>query len=144
MPADSIGSEPRAEWQTWRGLYSRRDRLARMPAFGDYAISHPQPREVDPRIIQRSAAIRYTADDSFLLVKGRSVRLHGSEQHHELAAILVGRPEYHGEDFSAGDRYIAQSARREIGPGNATTWRRAGTSQHLAFVTSQLARPDGV
>ncbi|MDX6699475.1 MAG: hypothetical protein QOE65_2872 [Solirubrobacteraceae bacterium] len=140
---ETIGSTPRAEWQMWRALHARRHRLDRLPTFGDYAISHPAPREVDPRIIQRSASIRYTVDEDFLIAKGRSVRLHGAEQQHDLAATLAERPEYHGESFSAGDRHIAACARRETGPGNAMTWRRVGTSQHLAYVTSQIANLAG-
>ena len=130
---------PRAEWLIWKALHARRDRLNRLPTFGDYAISHPVPREVDPRIIQRSAQIRYSTDDEFLVVKGRSIRLHGNEQHYDLAAQLVGRPEFHGDGFSWGDSYIAARARREPGTGNGMTWRKAGTSQHLAFATSQIA-----
>jgi hypothetical protein len=139
VDGDSTALIPRAEWAMWRTLHARRDRLERLPMFGDYAISHPSPREVDPRIIQRSAAIRYSAEDEFLILKGRSIQAHGSEQHFDLAAELVTRPEFHGEDFSWGDAYISTRARREGGPGSGMTWRKAGTSQHLAFVTTQIA-----
>jgi hypothetical protein len=139
VEADSVTPLPRAEWTVWRALHERADRLERMPTFGDYGISHPAPREVDPRIIQRSASIRYTEADDFIVAKGRSIRQHGADQHYDLAAQLVERPDFHGEDFSWGDAYIAARSRREPGPGNGMTWRKAGTSQHLAFVTSQLA-----
>ncbi len=139
VEADSVTPLPRAEWTVWRALHDRAGRLERMPTFGDYGISHPAPREVDPRIIQRSASIRYTEADDFIVAKGRSIRQHGADQHYDLAALLVERPDFHGEDFSWGDAYIAARARREPGPGNGMTWRKAGTSQHLAFVTSQLA-----
>lgn len=139
IDGNSTALIPRAEWSIWRSLHARRDRLGRLPTFGDYAISHPAPREVDPRIIQRSAAIRYSADDEFLILKGRSIQVHGSEQHYDLAAELVGRPEFRGEDFSWGDAYIAARARREGGPGSGMTWRKAGTSQHLTLVTMQVA-----
>jgi Beta protein len=139
VDAESVVPHPRAEWTTWRALYDRSHRIERVPTFGDYAISHPSPREVDPRIIQRSAAIRYTVDDEFVLAKGRSIRQYGADQHYDLAAQLVARPDFHGDGFSWGDSYIAARARREPGPGNGMTWRKAGTSQHLAFVTSRLA-----
>lgn len=139
IDGDSTALIPRAEWAIWRALHARADRLGRLPSFGDYAISHPAPREVDPRIIQRSAAIRYSADDEFLILKGRSIQAQGSEQHYDLAAELVNRPEFHGEDFSWGDAYVASRARRQGGPGSGTTWRKAGTSQHLALVTTQIA-----
>lgn len=139
VEAESVALHPRAEWTTWRSLYDRADRMERVPTFGDYAISHPAPREVDPRIIQRSAAIRYTVEDEFVLAKGRSIRQYGADQHYDLAAQITGRPDFHGDGFSWGDSYIAARSRREPGPGNGMTWRKAGTSQHVAFVTSQLA-----
>lgn len=139
VKAESVAPHPRAEWTTWRALYDRGDRIERIPTFGDYAISHPAPREVDPRIIQRSAAIRYTVEDEFVVAKGRSIRQYGADQHYDLAAQITGRPDFHGDGFSWGDSYIAARSRREPGPGNGMTWRKAGTSQHMAFVSSRLA-----
>jgi hypothetical protein len=138
VEADSAVLLPRAEWTTWESLRQRRDRMPRMPTYGDYGISHPVQREVDPRIIQMSAAIRYTTDREFLIIKGRSVRLKGFEQYFRLAEQLVSRSEFHGEGFSWGDGFIARTARRADGPGNAARWRQVGTSQHLAFVVAQL------
>jgi hypothetical protein len=99
--ADSVDFMSRLEWQAWLRLFEREDSLTRLPTFGDYGIAHPDVPSIDPRVMQRSAQIRYTTDDDFLIVKGRSVSLHGSEQQFELAAKLVAMPEFHGKDFSA-------------------------------------------
>jgi hypothetical protein len=139
VKGESVATLPRTEWAVWRGLHARRERLARLPTFADYGISNPVQREVDPRIIQMSAAIRYTLDEEFLIIKGRSVRLRGFDQYYELAASLASRQDFRGKDFSWGDAYIAECAARTKGPGNAPVWRRVGNSQHMAFVTNQLA-----
>lgn len=136
---DTTGEVPRDEWTLWRGLYARQGQLLRMPTYGDYAVAHPVTRRIDPRVIDRSAQIRYTAEDKFLLVKGRSIKNNGSEQQHDIAARLVARPEFRGAAYSWGDAYIAACAKREVTVGNASTWRSVGTSQHMAFVTVQVA-----
>ena len=110
-----------------------------MPTYGDYAISHPEPAEVDPRIMRPSASIRYTHDDEWLVIKARNLRDHGYEQFHEVCGDLVRRAEYAGQQFSWGDGYIFDCAAKRVGTGNLTTWRKVGTSHHLAMVAHQLA-----
>ncbi len=114
-------------------------RFARIPSFGDYGISHPDWVDVDPRIQQMSAGLRYTTDEQWLVFKGRGVKRYGYEQSHDICQRLISMPEYSGEDFSWGDDWIMKCANREVQSGNATTWRKAGTNHHLAFVTRQLA-----
>lgn len=144
VDSDTIDEVPREEWKVWRGLHAKQGQLVRMPTFGDYAVAHPVSRQVNPRLVSRSAQIRYTADESFLLVKGRSIRLSGSEQQRALASSLVARPEFRGAAYSWGDRYIAECATGEAGVGNGSTWRAVGTSQHMAFVTEQVAKLAGL
>lgn len=64
FPVDLIGLPPseistvwRSEWTLWRSVAAD-PRIARTPLFGDYAIAHPQPPEVDPRVMRPSASIR--------------------------------------------------------------------------------------
>ncbi len=92
--------------------------------------------------MRMSASIRYTISDEWLILKGRNVREHGFDQYFELSRQLVQLPEYSGEEFSWGDRWIRRCARREIGPGNATTWRKVGTNHHLVLVAQDLANAD--
>jgi hypothetical protein len=138
VDAATTSSLPRLEWDLWERLQRRRQPRTDI-LFGDYAIAHPVPTELDPRTMRMSASIRYTTPYHWLIVKGRNVRQYGFDQYNELCRILVALPEYSGEDFSAGDRFIARCARGSAGPGNATTWRKVGTNHHLTLVAKQLA-----
>lgn len=136
---------PRHEWELWQLLQRRPKYLPRREMiFGDYAIAHPVPTELDPRTMRMSANIRYTIPHNWLVLKGRNVRQYGFDQYFELCKELVGRPEYSGSQFSWGDNYISECAARRTGPGNATTWRKVGTNHHLTFVMRELSssRPD--
>ncbi|MGA8150328.1 MAG: beta family protein [Terriglobales bacterium] len=139
--AATISTLPRREWELWNTL-QRRPKLLPRPdlIFGDYAISHPVIKELDPRVMLMSASIRYTTPDHWLIVKGRNVRHYGFDQYFELCQVLVKRNEYCGSDFSWGDRYIADCAEGIQGPGNATTWRKVGTNHHLTLVVRELAK----
>jgi Beta protein len=138
LPPSDFSSILREEWDLWTNLLAVKE-LARFPTFGDYAISHPETSEVDPRVIRPSASIRYTYDNYWLVPKGRNLRDHGFQQFHEVCRELIQRPEYSGRQFSWGDSYIADCAAERDGPGNLTTWRKVGTSHHLTFVVRQLA-----
>ncbi len=131
---------PRREWELWKTLQRRPNLLPRRDLiFGDYAITHPVPKELDPRTMRMSASIRYTTRDSWLVVKGRNVRQYGFDQYFELCKELVQRPEYEGREFSWGDKYISDCADGMAGPGNATTWRKVGTNHHLTLVMREIA-----
>lgn len=142
--ANQDGTWPRTEWQVWSSLALRRQRLPRLPTFGDYGINHPEFDEMDPRIIRMSANLRYTVDRDWLIFKGRNVKNYGYEQFNELCRRLVKRPEYSQATFSWGDRYISLCAQDLDGPGNATTWRKVGTSHHLIYVVGQIASFPGL
>lgn len=137
---DSASFVSRTEWSAWKEMVAKIGEGKRAPAFGDYTIANPVVRAIDPRIMQRSAQIRYTTDDAFLVIKGRSVKIHGSDQQHELARRLVSRAEFRGRDYSDADARIADCADETSGPGNAQTWREIGVGQHLAFVTREVAK----
>jgi hypothetical protein len=139
LAADDISLVVREEWRLWRAVRQRAHVLPRVPIFGDYGIAHPEPSEVDPRIMRPSASVRYTTEEHWLIPKGRNLRAHGYEQFHDVCEVLIERPEYSGKDFSWGDDYIWRCAHRAAGTGNLTTWRKVGTSHHLVFVTEALA-----
>lgn len=142
----SPGSEQRfvrAEWAVWRALRERR--LPRPPTFADYAIAYPVPPtvEMDPRLMRISAQLRYTTEDDWLVFKERNVRDFGNEQFIVICKKLAERDEFSGSDFSWGDRYIADRAHGlDTRPGNPRTWRKVGTSHHLAIVVSEVASLD--
>jgi Beta protein len=139
LPASNTSSVPRQEWTLWTNVVRSGKQLERIPTFGDYAISHPEPSEVDPRVMRPSASIRYTCDSTWLVAKARNLRDHGYAQFPEVCRELIQRVEYTGPQFSWGDRYIDDCAAGRVGTGNLTTWRKVGTSHHLAFAVHQLA-----
>jgi hypothetical protein len=145
FPVDLIGLPPsevstvwRSEWTLWCSVAADR-RIARSPIFGDYAIAHPQPPEVDPRVMRPSASIRYTTDDAWLILKGKNLKNYGYQQFHDVSKSLLRSSAYSGPQFSWGDRYISDCAKGKASCGNLTTWRRVGTSHHIAYVTQQVA-----
>ncbi len=138
LPPSEISLIPRSEWILWRDLVARR-LVPRLPTFADYGIAHPQPSEVDPRVMRASASIRYTTDESWLILKGKNLKDHGYSQFHQVSRNLLNDPHYSGPQFSWGDRYINECARGRASCGNLTTWRKVGTSHHIAYVRQQLA-----
>jgi hypothetical protein len=142
--AASIKTLPRREWELWSALCRRPERLPRKDIiFSDYGISHPSHKEVDPRTMTMSASIRYTARNEWVIVKGRGLRQYGFEQYHDLCEQLVRHSAYEGRQFSWADGYIAETAERKSGPGNATTWRKVGTNHHITLVALQLSNQLG-
>lgn len=140
VDAATTSTLPRREWSLWKTLQKRPGLLPRREMiFGDYAIAHPVPKELDPRVMLMSANIRYTTPRSWLIVKGRNVRQYGFDQYFELCKALVDRPEYSGRIYSWGDRFISDCANEITGPGNATTWRKVGTNHHLTLVAREIA-----
>jgi len=137
---DAISMRGRADWRVWHSLVTNRGSIPRLPAFGDYAIAHPETTLIDPRMMNPSASIRYTTPTDWLIVRGHGVRSReGYDQFYGLARQLVRHPEYCGADFSWGDGYIYRCAERSEGPGNLTTWRKVGTNHHIAMVVRQIA-----
>ena len=143
LPPSDVSFLPRQDWSLWTELSRQHQCIPRLPTFGDYAISHPEPAEVDPRVMRPSASIRYTCDAAWLILKARNLRDHGYEQFHDVCRVLVQRPEYCGRQFSWGDQYIDDCAAERVGTGNLTTWRKVGTSHHLAFAVHQVANETG-
>ncbi len=138
LPPSAASHVPRVKWILWRSLLAG-THPPRLPAFGDYGVAHVQPSEVDPRLMRPSASIRYTSREDWLVLKGRNLRDHGFAQFHDVSRQLLARPEYANPEFSWGDWYINECANRCVRSGNLTTWRKVGTSHHLAFVTRQIA-----
>lgn len=138
LPPSQISTVCRSEWTLWRRVVANH-LIVRTPIFGDYAIAHPQPPEVDPRVMRPSASIRYTTEDAWLILKGKNLKDHGFKQFHDVSKSLLRNPAYSGPQFSWGDRYISDCAKGKASCGNLTTWRRVGTSHHFAYVTQQIA-----
>jgi len=128
---------PRIEWTLWHAL-AQSMYTHRVPRFADYAIAHPISPEVPVKIMNMSVSLRYTIGDHWLVIKGRGLRPYGAAQFHGICRKMVNKEEYSGPSFSWGDAYIEACAAEEAGPGNATKWRQAGNSHHIALVLEQV------
>jgi hypothetical protein len=139
VKAGSTGGVDRAEYHLWTTLLQQG--LKRRLAFGDYGVVHPELLYIDPKMVNASAAIRYTLPDRWLIVRGKSLRQNaaGFNQFYSLSETLAGRDEFMGAQFSWGDEEIQKRARRQGTTGNLTTWVAIGTNHHLALVSEQVA-----
>lgn len=135
----SIEALPRTELDLRGHLIARRRAIPRFPTFSDYGICHPDLMDFDPRVHTPSAAIRYTTEREWLIVKAGSIKKHSLAQFRELSEVLRRRPEYYGETYSWGDKYISDCADCSVGNGNLTTWRQVGTNHHITLVCNQIA-----
>jgi hypothetical protein len=139
--SNEISEMPRNEAILFESVARAKD-LPRMPIYSDYAIAHPDPVEDQSGpAINMAASLRYSTEDKLLIVKGVRVRENGSALFPDLLRQLVVRPEFAGQAFSRGDSWIADAAKRKIGPGNAQKWREAATSHHLTLITRLFATP---
>jgi hypothetical protein len=141
MPGPStLTLAPRTEWIVWQQLARHHQQIPRLPTFGDYGIGHPDLLDdVDPRMMRLSAAIRYTTDNDWLLLKAGLLRKKGYGQFHDLSRLLLRRPEYQGPSHCWGDEFINLCAGRTKNPGSLTTWRKVGTNHHLTLVRQQVS-----
>lgn len=134
----------RTEWKAWRAnLHENRNSLVRLPTFSDCGIQHPQGVEdFDPRTMQGSAAIRYTVNENWLLIKGEGTRrAPPSKQFPDLATRLVfGRfREHYAGQHCAGCGFMRDAADGADGFGSLEAWRRLGTIHHIETVMRGLA-----
>lgn len=135
----------RADWLAWRdSQHAHRASVTRLPTYSDGVIQHPLGVEgFDPRTMQVSASVRYTAGDNWLLIKGVSTRRSApSIQFPLLAAQLVYgglRSHYYGATHCAGCSAIKHVADGGTGYGSAEKWRYIGTVHHITTVVEELA-----
>lgn len=136
---DSVKYLARSELLVYRKLRFNKNMIKRFPSFGDYGICHPDLLDFDPRIHRPSAAIRYTLEKDWLIIKARSLKKYKFNQFFTLSDKLRKRPEFYGSGFSWGDNYISECADCAVGCGNLMTWRQVGTNHHLTLVSEQIA-----
>ncbi|MCS5697253.1 beta family protein [Desulfofundulus thermocisternus] len=142
VSSHSLEEIPRVEWLIWNILVTKaKDKINRLPTFGDYTINNPFLIEMDPRLMRMTANIRYTIDDNWLIAKGGQIRKYKWTQAFALCDEIVKDPRFCGPNFSWGDEYIYNCANRVTGygPGNAEIWRRVGTNHHLTFIVDRLS-----
>lgn len=133
---------PRQEWINYRAIVDGGSFGERQPTFGDYAIAYPDPfDDVDPRVLQISAKLKYTCDEKWLLgrgglFKGTGGRGGGGESIRPAAAAISSHSEF-ALPHCTGEDWIVAAA--ETGPtGSPRTWVRVGTAHHLLRVLGQI------
>ena len=139
----SIDTIARTELDLRDELSSRKRSVLRFPAFGDYGICHPDLLDYDPRFTP-GAAIRYTIEREWLIIKAGSIKKYGCEQFRGLSNTLRRRPEYYGPTYSWGDNYIDECADCTVGTGNLPKWRQVGTNHHITLVGNQIANSPSI
>ncbi|MGN7942668.1 beta family protein [Metabacillus sp. 22489] len=137
IPTNSSGSLPRTEWNVFQSLIGYG--LVRLPAFGDYNISHPDFVNLDPRVINMAAGIKYTANNEFLIFRGIGIKNNGFSQMVQLCQNVINHQLYYGNHFSSGDQYIHDCAHQNVTTGNAEKWVTVGVNHHLTLVSLDLA-----
>ena len=134
---------PRFDWKNWIEQINN-ENFQRKPAFADYTIQHPIYIEAS-QFFHPSTSIKYTLEDNWLIMKGKKQKF---ELYLASAAELVKDTRFYGENFSDGDKYIAEKARHFSayikkpaikGTGSTETWLKAGINHHLALTAHQIA-----
>jgi hypothetical protein len=134
----------RREWLGYRDLLTTAVAPARVPTFGDYAISNPDQIEMDPRIMSISATLRYTSADNWIIAKGRLFKgpggtsLGGSAMV-PVATTLQAHPGFLGAGHCGCEVWLQGVVSGTANGGTPMVWRRHGTLHHLTVVTGQLA-----
>ncbi len=149
IPKHQLTRVPRVEWNVYNQVcVDAAAAGARVPAFGDYCVAHPDPAisEVNPAFMLISAKQFYTVDDCWLVAKGdlhkgRAGTGLGGAATFPLARMIADAPEFRGPDYSPGDSWMASTAEGVGTGGNSQTWRRHWTSHHITFVSESLANP---
>lgn len=134
-------SVKRHEWAVW---LANRTTAGRAVSYGDYATIHPIPVEdgLDPRTMNPTASVRYTFEDTWLLLRGHGTRTRGGAGFKQFlihADRIVTMHQYRGEAFSFGDAKIMYIHHRGEGQGNLETWVTIGVNHHIAEIVGQLA-----
>jgi len=135
---------PRFDWQNWLH-HIKTNKLTRNPIFADYTIRNPIFNE-SLQYYNPTTSIKYTLKNNWLVMKGE---IRKYELYLANAKLLVEDTDYfYGEDFSWGDKNIAQKAKhyyqyiknRSIkGTGRTEDWIAWGINHHLISVISQIA-----
>jgi hypothetical protein len=140
-----ITLEPRTEWQVWWNDHVSTPADERLLAFGDYTTQHAH-YHVTPEEARGTVSLRYTADDDFLVLRGRksnSATGFGHNQMHGHCRLLIARPEYAGAAFSWADHRIHCWTNPSNGTGNFMQWRSASFVHHITLAVAQLQDPIG-
>ncbi|MER7450434.1 beta family protein [Nocardia beijingensis] len=145
IAAETMTTLERWELNLWRAVRARLTGKMRVPTFGDYAIAYPSQA---PGIAFTPAPqLRYTADDAWIVLKGRKNDRRGNAQFLDICGRIAARPDF-TPGLSWGDEQIAERALYAhadpvpdgVSTGNAMIWRAIGTSHHIGYVADRIKK----
>lgn len=148
LPASTYrpdGTVPRNEWLAYKQVTAHaEDSALRTPAFGDYACASPKTANLDPRIIDPNAKLKYTTENHWLIALGAQVKKNGRGQYKGLCSAVIQHKSkaYRGKKFSYGDAYIDICANGGS-TGGTSTWPCVASNHHITMVTRSLAKLHG-
>ncbi len=135
---------PRYDWGNWVAQLNGKTSV-RKPTFGDYTIQHPIYKE-SSQFFPPTTSIKYALEDAWYIMKGKKQIF---EMYLAHAKVLADdRSKFYGEQFSFGDKYIADKAKHfpvymrnksVKGTGSTESWLTAGINHHLALTAHQIA-----
>ena len=133
----------RLDWENWKDKITNQ-KLNRKPSFADYTIQYPIYENIS-QFFHPTTSIKYTLENEWLIMKGKKQKF---ELYLASAAELVKDNRFYGENFSFGDKFIADKARHFMvyiknpaikGTGSTETWLKAGINHHLVLTANQVA-----
>lgn len=137
----------RLDWKLFklveRGI--RQSENSRKINYGDYSIVSPGQFEFDPKKMKRSANIRYTFGEYWLVLKGSALsKPKDFEQYFTQAGEICESAHYLGDSYSQGDTHIKLCQLRKVTAGSPTIWNWVGNNHHFTKVIADLfANPVG-
>ena len=140
---DKPNNIPRTEWTNWLDL--KDEQLNRVPTFADYTVRNPIYDE-KLQYFHPTASIKYTFEDEWFILKGKAKKF---GMYLANASLLVENSKFYGEDFSSGDKFIAEKAKhfkvytknpKVKGTGNTQMWLTAFINHHLTLAAHQIAK----
>ena len=129
----------RKEWELYKLLSVEMEDKYRLPTFGDYCASHPDPVELDMRLVKPFAKLKYTLEDSWIIIKGKAVRTEGFGQYSDMCKLIVESKFYDGENYSMGDKFIHECSTGKGSTGNLTSWVTVSTNRHIEKTVKSVA-----
>ncbi len=135
---------PRLDWQGWvKHAYGKK--IKRIPTFADYTIRNPIYKESE-QFYPPTTSIRYTLENDWMVMKGKKLDYKLYLVNAKLLVETSGH--FYGENFSAGDQFIAEKAKhydiyirnpKVKGTGGSEDWIYAGINHHLVLVARQIS-----
>jgi hypothetical protein len=135
---------PRLDWTKWIAQLNEKNGI-RKPTFADYTIQHPIYKE-SSQFFPPTTSIKYALDDAWYIMKGKKQIFEMYLAHAKVLADDSSK--FYGEQFSFGDKYIADKAKHfpvymrnksVKGTGSTESWLTAGINHHLALTAHQIA-----